>query len=293
MRTLQSDWDRVEEWLKANGTDILIVIAVLLVVWLVFRAIFPHIARAAMLRGAHPPDEEMGKRANTIIDVVDRTVGAVLVVIGLITILAEFGINVTAIITGLGIGGLALALGSQQLVRDTINGIFLLAEDQYRSGDVVSIAGVTGTVEAISLRRTILRDDDGVVHVVPNGSITVVSNHTRDYAVVNVEVRVSVGEDVDKVKQVIEDVGRKMSEDAGLSPLITDAPAMKRIESVGEQGMAIIVTTRTKPGARWDVAGELRRRLADAFYSAGINVPYAVVTPENEQPAGEEPQEQP
>jgi small conductance mechanosensitive channel len=280
MRLLQSDWDKIEEWLKANGTDILIVIGVLLIAYLVFRSIFPPIVRAAMLRGSATPDEEMEKRANTIVGVVDSTIKIIVIVIGLITILAEFGVNVTAIITGLGIGGLALALGSQQIVRDTINGIFLLAEDQYRTGDVVTISAVTGTVEAITLRRTILRDENGVVHIVPNGSITVVSNHTRDYAIVNVEVRVSVGEDVSKVQALIGEIGQAMAQDERLSLLITQPPTMNRVESVGDQGVAITVTARTKPTARWEVAGELRRRLAEAFVDASINVPYPVLKPD-------------
>src|SRR3970282_1876949 len=102
-----------------------------------------------------------------------------------------------------GITGLALALGAQALVRDTINGMFILFEDQYRKGDVVRIADITGAVEEITLRRTLVRDQDGVLHSVPNGSISVVSNFTRDYAQVNLEVRVAYGEDLSRVAEVM------------------------------------------------------------------------------------------
>ena len=132
-------------------------------------------------------------------------------------ILDEVGVDITAIVTGLGIAGLALALGTQALVRDAINGIFLLAEDQYRTGDVVRIAEHTGTVESISLRRTVIRDDDGVVHSVPNGSIGVVSNYTRDFARVNVKVQVAYGEDIARVNRVIERVAQEMAKDSKLS----------------------------------------------------------------------------
>ncbi len=169
-------WDDV----KDEGPAILLIVAVLIVASATFRAIFPRVARTAILRGASAPDEEMDKRADTIIQVVQRTAGGAALLIGAITILHQIGVDITAIVTGLGITGLALALGAQTLVKDGINGIFLLAEDQYRTGDVVRIADVTGTVESISLRRTIVRDDDGVVHSVPNGSINVVSNYTRD-----------------------------------------------------------------------------------------------------------------
>jgi small conductance mechanosensitive channel len=267
---LTSTWDEI----KDRAPDVAVIIVVLLLAYALFRAIFPRVARTAMMRGAHPPDEEMAKRADTIIGVVDRTAGIGVMLIGAITIMQEVGVDITAIVTGLGITGLALALGAQALVRDGINGIFLLAEDQYRRGDVIKIADVTGTVEDISLRRTIIRDEDGVVHSVPNGSIGVVSNYTRDYAQVNVPVRVSYGEDLERVRIVAEAVGKELASDAQLGGLITEAPTLKAVESVGEQGVEVTVTARTRPAARWEVAAELRRRLAEAFIREGIQVPF-------------------
>src|SRR3990172_1533286 len=196
---LTSTWDEI----KDRAPDVAFIVVVLLLAFALFRAIFPRVARTAMMRGGHPPDEEMAKRADTIIGVVDRTAGIGVMLIGAITIMQEVGVDITAIVTGLGITGLALALGAQALVRDGINGIFLLAEDQYRRGDVIRVADVTGTVEDITLRRTIIRDEDGVVHSVPNGSISVVSNFTRDFARVNVPVRVAYGEDLSKVTAAV------------------------------------------------------------------------------------------
>ena len=283
MPLLRSDWDEIEDWLKEDGTDVLIILAVLFVVYIIFRAIFPRVARAAMMRGAHPPDEEMKRRADTILGVIDGTARIGLLLLAVVTILPEFGVNITAIVTGLGISGLALALGSQQLVRDGVNGIFLLAEDQYRAGDVVTVAGRTGRVEAITLRRTVIRDEDGVVHSVPNGTIDVVSNHTRDYAQVNVEVRVSVGEDLDRVTTVIEEAGRLVA--AGRVGDVIEAPRVIRVASVGDSGVTVVVSARVRPEARWEVAGELRRRVSEAFGREGIRVPYAVVS----QGGGESP----
>jgi len=173
--------------------------------------------------------------------------------------------------------GLALALGAQALVRDAINGIFLLAEDQYRRGDVIRIAEVTGTVEDLTLRRTIIRDQDGVVHSVPNGSIGVVSNYTRDYALVNVGVRVAYGEDLKRVESVVAGVARQLAEDARFRSMIVDMPRVAGVESVEEGGVTVTVTTRTRPSARWDIAGEMRRRLAEAFVAEGVRVPFATV----------------
>src|SRR3990172_1347578 len=272
---LTSTWGEIED----RAPDVAFIIVVLLLAYALFRAIFPRFARSAMMRGAHPPDEEMAKRADTIIGVVDRTAGIGVLLIGTITIMREVGVDITAIVTGLGITGLALALGAQALVRDAINGIFVLAEDQYRRGDVIRVADVTGTVEDITLRRTIIRDEDGVVHSVPNGSIGVVSNYTRDYAQVNVPMRVSYGEDLERVRIVAEAVGKELASDAQLGGLITEAPTLKAVESVGEQGVEVTVTARTRPAARWEVAAELRQRLAEAFLREGIRVPFQKLEP--------------
>ncbi len=274
---LRSDWDDLQNWLTHSGKDIGIIIAVLLALFLIFRLTFPRVAFAAMMRGAHPADEEMEKRARTIIEVVDRTAGVGMVLIGIVTILPEIGVDITAIVTGLGISGLALALGAQTLVRDAINGIFLLAEDQYRTGDVVRIADVKGTVESITLRRTVLRDADGVVHSVPNGAISVTSNFTRDFALVNVPVRVAYGEDLARVASAVEAVGREMMADPRLGPVLMEAPRLGYVDAVDERGVTLTVGARARPSARFEVESELRRRLAEAFLRENIRVPFARV----------------
>src|SRR2546427_8247367 len=234
-------WDDV----KDEGPAILLIIAVLIVASALFRAVFPRVARTAILRGASAPDEEMDKRADTIIHVVQRTAGAGVLLIGIITILNELGVDITAIVTGLGITGLALALGAQTLVRDGINGIFLLAEDQYRRGDVVRIADVMGTVEEITLRRTIIRDIDGVVHSVPNGSIGVVSNYTRDFAQVNVQVRIAYGEELARVKEAVAGVAEEMQADEHFGELLIERPSAGAGQAGGDPGIAVDVKART------------------------------------------------
>ncbi len=276
---LTTVWDDVEDWIDDSGPDILITIAALAIAYLIFRRVFPPIARAAIIRGAHPADAEIERRADTIVAVIVRTAGLIFVVIGSVTVLAEFGVNITAIVTGLGIAGLAIALGTQTLVKDAINGIFLLAEDQYRRGDVIKVADVTGTVEDITLRRTILRDIDGVVHSVPNGNISVVSNYTRDFALVNVPVRVAYGEDLSRVEAVVGRVGNEMASSSRFKDTIVDTPRVAAVEAVGEGAVTVTVTARTRPNARWDVSAELRRKLAEAFVSEGVRVPFATVEP--------------
>ena len=277
---LTSVWDELEEWLDASGPDVLAIIATLAALYLGFRAVFPRVARAAIIRGAHPADDEIEKRADTIVAVVQRTAGVGFVVIGAVTILPELGVNITAIVTGLGITGLALALGAQALVRDAINGMFLLAEDQYRRGDVIRIAEVTGTVEDITLRRTIIRDQDGVVHSVPNGSIGVVSNYTRDYAQVNVRVSVAYGEDLARVESVVASVGSKLANDPRFRAVVVDMPRLTAVEEVGDGAITATVTARVRPSARWDVSAEIKRRLAEAFVAEKVRVPFPTVEPE-------------
>lgn len=267
---LAIDWDDV----KDRGPGVLLIVALLLLAFIVFRAVFPRLTRAAITRGARFADEETARRADTIIAVVERTFGIGLLIIGIVMVLDAVQVDVTAIITGLGITGLALALGAQALVKDAINGIFLLAEDQYRRGDVIKIADVTGTVEDITLRRTIIRDVDGVVHSVPNGSINVVSNYTRDYAQVNVPIRVAYGEDLERVKAAVDRVSTALRSDETYRDLITEGPASGGVESVGDQGVMLTVTARARPAARWQVAGELRRRLAEEFLKEQIKVPF-------------------
>jgi small conductance mechanosensitive channel len=231
------------------------------------------VAKAAMLRGAHPPDAETHRRAATIVGVIDGSARVAFLLIALVTVLPEFGVSIAAVVTGLGIGGLALALGSQAIVRDAVNGIFLLAEDQYRTGDVVKVADVTGTVEALTLRRTILRDRDGVVHSVPNGVIGVVSNLTRDFATVNVDVRISYGEDMAKVRRVVEELAKQMMSEDETSQLLLEAPRLSRVDAVIDGAVTVTVSAKARPAARWQLDSELRQRLAEAFLREKVQVP--------------------
>ena len=278
-----SAWSDFEHWLDDSGPDILITVAAVAIAYFIFMRVFPPIARAAMIRGAHPADAEIERRADTIIAVVVRTAGIIFAIIGTVTVLAEFGVNITAIVTGLGIAGLAIALGTQALVKDAISGIFLLAEDQYRRGDFIKIADVSGTVEDLTLRRTIIRDQDGVVHSVPNGSIGVVSNYTRDFAVVNLPVRVAYGEDLSRVESVVSSVGRELANSDRFKDTVVDMPRVSAVEAVGDGAVTVTVTARTQPSVRWEVAAELRRRLAEAFVADGIRVPFASVAVPTEE----------
>ena len=276
------------DWFAGHGSKIAGIVLVALIVDLLLQRLVPRAVHLALERGMTGKGWEAARqRADTLSHVFTRTGRTFVVLLAFFTILPEFDINIGPLLAGLGITGLAIALGAQALVRDAITGIFILIENQYGNGDVVRIADVTGTVEGVTLRRTILRDEDGVVHSIPNGTISVVSNYTRDFAQVNVQVRVAYGEDLSRVAQVIDRVGRELAADERFREEIMEPPRSGRIEAWGDQGVALTVTARTRPAARWDIAGELRRRLADAFLAEGVRVPFPVVTDgEGQNPPG-------
>ncbi len=175
------------------------------------------------------------------------------------------------VVFGVAVGG-AIGFGAQQLVRDYLNGMLILGENPYSVGDVVEVAGVRGTVEDVGLRRTVVRDIEGTVHSVPNGAIIVASNFTRTFARVNEKISVAFGTDIDLATRLINDAGRALAADEAWDARILVAPAVVRVETVADSGIPILVQGTVRPGDQWAVAGELRRRILEAFGGAGIEL---------------------
>ncbi|MBI4499494.1 MAG: mechanosensitive ion channel family protein [Chloroflexi bacterium] len=231
--------------------------------------------------------EEQAKRRDTLSHVLLRTLEVLLVVIGGFMVLAELGFNLAPLIASAGIAGIAIGFGAQSLIRDLFAGIFILLENQYGKGDVVKIAGVAGIVEDVNLRRTVLRDLDGIVHSVPNGEVRVASNFTRGWSRVNLNVLVGYDQDLDRVRAVLDRVGEELAADPEWAPLILEAPKVLRVDAFEESGIALKVLATTKPIKQWDVAGELRRRIKAAFDAEGISIPFphrVVVIQQAERP---------
>jgi len=269
------DWDRVTDWLLTHGLRILLILALALVADLVLRVIVPRVIRPTVARQMKgKPEEEIEQRSRTLVAVLRGSGRFVLVVWALFTILPELGVNVTPMLASVGIAGIALGFGAQSLVKDVLTGLFILVENQYSKGDVVTVAGISGQVEEVGLRRTVLRDLDGVVHHVPNSQIAVASNLTQEWSRVNLNVSVAYGEDLDRVFEVINRVGRELAADAEFGPLILKAPQVLRVEAFGESGIAIKVLGDTEPIRQWEVMGELRKRLIRAFLEEGVRVPF-------------------
>jgi len=219
-------------------------------------------------------EAEVAKRIDTLDTLASRTIVAFIAVIALVMILGELNFDIGPAIAGLGIVGIAVGFGAQSLVRDLFTGALILIENQFGKGDVITIAGVTGTVEDLSLRRTTLRDLSGVVYTVPNGEITVASNLTRTWSRVNENVQVAYGTDMARAIEVVNEVGRAMLEDPDWTGRVIEAPTVLRVNSLDDSGVTIKITGMVKPSEQWAVAGELRRRLLVAFEKAGIEIPF-------------------
>lgn len=270
----------VRDWLAVHGARILAIVVILLVAYvLVRRLVPPAVQRAIFVGAAAGAPGELEKRAGTLSSVAVNVSGLALFVIGLFMVLGEVGYSLTPVVTGLGISGIAIGLGAQGLVKDGINGLLIIGENQFRVGDYITVAGVSGTVEEINLRRTILRDIDGTVHSVPNSVIQIASNHTRDYSGINVLVLVSHAADLEQALAIATRVGEEVAATPGLSADVVDTPKPARIEAIDEKGVTLRILGRVRPGAQAAVSFEYRRRLAEAFGAAGLRYQPAAAPP--------------
>jgi small-conductance mechanosensitive channel len=220
------------------------------------------------------PQEEIEARIDTLSHVLYRTALMVAFAVALIIILSEIGVNAAPLIASLGLFGLAVGFGAQSLVKDVINGIFILIDNQYTKGDVVTIAGTTGIVEDINLRRTILRDLDGTVHFVPHSMVETASNWTMEYARLHMDVGVAYESNLDHVISVINRVGKEMAEDPAYAAKFRTPPQVLRVDNFGDSSIDIKILGDTVPLEQWALGGQFRIRLKKAFDEEGIVIPY-------------------
>lgn len=222
---------------------------------------------------------EVERRRATLDGLLYRTLRVIVLIIAFLMILRLLDLDIGPAIAGLGIVGLAIGLGTQNLVRDYVAGAFVLIENQYSRGDVVSIAGVTGIVEDVSLRRTSLRDTDGTLHTVPHGLIAVTSNLTRSWANINIDVPVSYDEDLNRVSAAIDEAGREFAADPAWTASILEPPRLLRVEQLAEQGLLLKVVGSVAATQRFEAAGELRRRIVAEFERQGLVLGWRPVPP--------------
>ncbi len=219
---------------------------------------------------------ERAKRARTLGSVVRNVVTALVIGVAVLMVLQQFGLDISPVLTGAGIVGLAVGFGAQSLVRDIISGFFLILENQVRVGDVAAINGTAGLVESINLRTIVLRDIEGTVHVFPNGSINTLANKTKDFSYYVVDLAVSYYDDTDRLAAVLREVGADLQADAVFGPSILAPLDILGVDEFGEWAVKMKIRIKTVPLKQWDVGRELRRRIVKAFTDQGFSVPFPV-----------------
>jgi len=271
----EPQWDPrlVLNWSLTHGINAL---AILLGAFIVTRAAGLAInqLQLGLTRRHAATDLEWQRRATTLSGILSSLVTVSVGFVAVLMVLRELSIDVVPILTGAGIAGLAIGFGAQNLVRDIISGFFLILEDQVRIGDLARINGIAGLVEQINLRTIVLRDGDGAVQVFPNGTITALANLSKQFAYAIVEVRVTFGENIDRVNGTIREAGASMEQDAAWKPLILAPIEIVGVVSLADGLATIRVRFKTVPLKPHQVANELRRRLLAAFIGRGIR-PYA------------------
>jgi len=266
----------VGSWLLEHGILILVIISLSYLTYKVAKIVVPRLVeRLVTVSGkGRRAREERAKRAHTLSGFITGAIGVFMVIIAIFMILSEVGVDITPLLASAGVVGIAIGFGAQSLIRDLVSGLFIILEDQYSKGDWVQIAGVSGLVEEINLRRTILRDLDGTVHSIPNGEVKLASNFTKDWSRVNLDVSVGYGENLDRVIEVLNRLGEELAHDESFGPMIIKAPQALRVANFGDSGIDIKVLGETKPMKQWAVTGELRKRIKKAFDEEGIEIPW-------------------
>jgi small-conductance mechanosensitive channel len=228
------------------------------------------------------------KRIRTLMSVMWTIVVGLVWFVAVLTTLGQMGVNVTPVLAGAGIVGLAIGFGAQNLVKDLVNGFFLILENQVRVGDVAIINGTGGLVEAISFRTIVLRDEAAVVHVFPNGAVTTLSNMTKDWSAYVINVNVAYKEDPDRVVDVMRRVAEEMYAEPKYRSAMLEPIEIFGVDGFTELAFTIKARLKTQPLQQFTIGREYRRRLKKAFDAEGIEMPLSqrmLRTVEPSQPA--------
>jgi small conductance mechanosensitive channel len=271
----QLTWEQVGGWLAGPGLRILLVLGGAYVLSRVAGLLIGRLPMLIVPRGGLPSEvAEEEKRATTITRLLSMLATTVITVGALLIVLRELGVNITPILTGAGIVGLAVGFGAQNLVRDLITGFFLILENQVRVGDVAIINGKGGLVEEIRLRTVVLRGLDGTVHVIPNGTINEISNMTKDFSFALLDIGVAYKEDTDHVVDVLREVAAELRRDPNYAGKILDNLEILGVDAFADSAVMIKIRIKTVPIQQWSVAREMRRRIKKVFDHKGIEIPF-------------------
>ncbi len=270
----QSFFSEVFEWLGSSGFRIAIAIGAF---WLVRHfggVVIRRIVKRSVRANAYASKHEEEQRENTLVSITNSILRIAIWFVATLVILDELGVDLGPFIAGASIFGVALGFGAQSLIKDFTSGMFIILENQYRVGDIVTIAGITGRVVTVNIRDTVLRDLDGHVHYVPNGSIDVATNMTMEYSGINLNIGVGYDTDIEKAQKLIDDIGQELATDPEWREYFVEPIRFLRIQNFGDSAVELKVLGRVKPAKQWMVAGEFRRRVKIAFDKHEIEIPF-------------------
>lgn len=266
--------DGVVSWVVSHSIPIAAIVVVAIVAQLLLQLILERVIRNAVSSRHFKTAAAEKKREDTLIRIAHGTLRTLIWIMATLMLLSEAGINIGPLLAAAGVAGIAVGFGGQYLIRDIVAGVFIILENQYRVGDVVRLDTLSGVVEDVTIRKVTLRDLDGTVHHIPHGTVATVSNLSKDFARVNLNVGVGYKSDMEKVINVINAVGQDMAEDEAWKDRIIKAPAFERVEDFADSAIMVKILGDTQPLEQWRVTGELRKRLKIAFDREGIEIPF-------------------
>jgi len=262
----------ITTWLTTSGIKIVGILISLIILFQMSKWIVRWMEKFVSEKDSLQASEAK-KRAHTLGNTLRHTLLIAISFIAVLMILGELGIQLGPLLATAGIGAVAIGFGAQSLVKDVISGFFIILENQYRIGDVIEVSGVSGLVESVSLRKTVLRDLEGRVHTIPNGEIKIVSNLSKEWSRSVLDVGISYREDVDQVIDLLSQIGRELEAEEPYKSAILEPLQILGVERFGESQLVIRLMVKTVPLKQWDVGRELRRRIKNRFDEKGIQIP--------------------
>ena len=253
---------------------IALIFALGLVLNLIQKKLIANAFLVARQNAAPGHDVDMDARYELISVVSSKVTTVFIWVIGVLMVLDVFNVDTTPLLATLGVVSLGLGFAVQDLIRDYLQGFVIFMEDWFRLGDWVVIAGAEGTVEKITPRRTVLRETNGTVHIIPNSQIKTASNQTRDWARINLFVTVAYKEDISRVYRVIDEICQDLKDDPEFGIYLTTTPTAMRVSDLSDHGVDICIRGDTVPGEQWGLTGELRKRIKNRFDQESIEIPW-------------------
>ncbi len=269
---------RVERWIPwiERGVRVLVILILAWALTRIARRLLMRLRTYTMRmmdRHGEVSAIELEKRAATIITALSKVLSTVIWIVAIVMALNELTFHIEPLLAGLGVAGIAVGLGAQTLIKDWLGGFLVLLEDQIRIGDGVTINGLSGTVEEINLRTTVLRAESGAVHIISNGSISTITNLTREYAYYIFEVTLAHGADVDTALSLLRQTGDELSKIDDLKAVILAPLEVLGAERIADRGVVVRARVKTLPGKQGLAGRELNRRMNSKLAAAGIEFP--------------------